>query len=262
VDTAFECRACHQIWTAAARPVGCPRCGSRLLESRAERDARESAAGWTPDPGRDDHSRRRGTRKGITLYAIGHAGWVLAPLAMVLVTLGMMAAESGGPLPESVDIALGLVVIGLFVVWLVCTVLFVTFFWLKMYRGWKHIDVVNRVLPGRFPRHSPAAALGLLFVPFFNAYWCFVAYVGFARRFNALVEHGYVRVRPVSVAVPMTFCVLSCVGIPVSVAIAIPEVGSYFLPLHLIQLGVSQVLLFIFVVQMNRATNDLAEVRW
>ena len=45
-----------------------------------------------------------------------------------------------------------------------------------------------KVLPERYRTTTPAMAVGLLFVPFFNFYWAFVSLVGLAEGFNTLAE--------------------------------------------------------------------------
>ncbi|MEW6194974.1 MAG: hypothetical protein AB1521_07460 [Bacteroidota bacterium] len=59
-------------------------------------------------------------------------------------------------------------------------------FYILIYRMWKYLpkDISSNI--------SPAKAVGLLFIPFFNFYWTFVALHGFAKRYNRMIDlHNY-----------------------------------------------------------------------
>lgn len=62
----------------------------------------------------------------------------------------------------------------LFIVSVVASFFLATTSFILVYNFWKSIPI-------RFTRTSPSAATGLLFVPLFNLYWCFVTLVGGAR---------------------------------------------------------------------------------
>jgi hypothetical protein len=54
------------------------------------------------------------------------------------------------------------------------------FFYLNIYRAWK-------CLQAGAPRTSPGKAVGMLFIPFFNLYWIFVAIAGLPKDWNRIV---------------------------------------------------------------------------
>lgn len=66
-----------------------------------------------------------------------------------------------------------------------CLALLVTFAaavfgYILLYKAWKAIQ------DGR-PRTTPGKAVGYLFIPFFNIYWMFIAYWGWAKDFNSYI---------------------------------------------------------------------------
>lgn len=71
------------------------------------------------------------------------------------------------------------------------------------------------------PRTTPGAAVGFLFVPFFNLYWMFQAYWGWAKDYNRYVAAGDVAAPPASEGLALTFCVLTLASI-------IPVIGPLF----------------------------------
>jgi hypothetical protein len=68
----------------------------------------------------------------------------------------------------------------------------------------------------RAVRTSPAAAVGLLFVPLFNLYWVFQAYWGWTKDSNRFAESRKLPVAPMPESLALVVCVLSlCAAIPV-----------------------------------------------
>jgi hypothetical protein len=62
------------------------------------------------------------------------------------------------------------------------------FFYIMIYRAWLAIQDMKK---GK-PRTTPGAAVGYLFIPFFNIYWFFVAIYGLALDYNKYIEqHRY-----------------------------------------------------------------------
>jgi len=62
------------------------------------------------------------------------------------------------------------------------------------YRCWQRV-------PSSDARVSPAAAVGLLFVPFFNYYWYFVSYLGLAEDLNGKSPHAPGRARAIALGI-------------------------------------------------------------
>jgi len=79
-------------------------------------------------------------------------------------------------------------------------------------------------------RTSPGRAVGLLFVPFYNIYWLFHVYKGFAEDFNAYRERHSLQAARLPAWLFLTFCILSlfgwipAVGFPIVVATLFVEV--------------------------------------
>ncbi|MFC2050704.1 hypothetical protein ACFLTN_05965 [Chloroflexota bacterium] len=76
----------------------------------------------------------------------------------------------------------------LLISWLMLLVLGFTLFlygnaisYLLLYKAWKAIQ------PGN-PRTTPGKAVGYMFIPYYNFYWIFQAYWGFAKDYNAYLS--------------------------------------------------------------------------
>jgi len=76
-----------------------------------------------------------------------------------------------------------------------------------LYKAWK-------VIQDGHARTSPGKAVGFLFIPFFNLYWIFQAYWGFAKDYNAYIERhhnvseGGISIPRVSANLFLAFCIL------------------------------------------------------
>ena len=62
-------------------------------------------------------------------------------------------------------------------------------------------------LPASFARTTPGQAVGFMFVPFYNLYWVWNAYVGFAKDFNRYVK----QTDPVQPPQPDGFYIAFCI---------------------------------------------------
>ena len=73
-------------------------------------------------------------------------------------------------------------------------------------------------------RTTPSRAVGFLFIPVFNLYWAFQAFLGFAKDFNSYVERHSLRADPLPIGLFGAYCLLLVVG-------ALPLPGFFmFLP--------------------------------
>src|SRR5262249_39559951 len=70
-------------------------------------------------------------------------------------------------------------------------------------------------------RTTPGMAVGLSFIPFWNLYWMFQVYYGWALDFNRYAAYHRRDVPPVSEGVPLAACILQLCGF-------IPYVGGLF----------------------------------
>jgi uncharacterized membrane protein len=77
-----------------------------------------------------------------------------------------------------------------------------------LYKAWKAIQ------DGQ-PRTTPGKAVGFLFIPFFNLYWIFMAYWGFAQDFNKYLNLKSLAVPKLSEGLFLSYPILMlCSGIP------------------------------------------------
>ena len=103
------------------------------------------------------------------------------------------------------------------------------FYVVLLHKSWKQIqDGSVRTTPGK--------AVGLLFVPFFNLYWNFVAVDGLARDINRYAAERCLAIQPVSGTLARTYCVLGVVNF---LAWWIPILGLF------INIGQNLILLFL-----------------
>ncbi|MCX6004840.1 MAG: hypothetical protein NT082_04130 [Chloroflexi bacterium] len=77
-----------------------------------------------------------------------------------------------------------------------------------LYKAWKAIQ------DGQ-PRTTPGKAVGFLFMPFFNLYWIFMAYWGFAQDYNKYLNVKNLTVPKLSEGLFLSYPILMlCSGIP------------------------------------------------
>ena len=87
-----------------------------------------------------------------------------------------------------------------------------------LYRAWKAVQD-DRV------RTTPGKAVGFLFIPLFNFYWLFVAIGGYAGAFNTFAARHRIPVPRLSPGLFYTNCILSLLGIAVTL---IPMIGLLY----------------------------------
>lgn len=75
--------------------------------------------------------------------------------------------------------------------------------YIYLYRAWSCLK------PGGFARTTPGAAIGFLFIPFFNMYWIFQAFLGLAKDWNKTVAtYSDLKTAPrLPEGVFLTFCI-------------------------------------------------------
>jgi len=71
-----------------------------------------------------------------------------------------------------------------------------------VYRAWDSIQ-------DGFARTTPGKAVGLLFIPVFNAYWIFEAFWGFAKDYNRLVSRYRLELDALPEWLFLVYCVLT-----------------------------------------------------
>ncbi|NNE90551.1 MAG: hypothetical protein HKN23_02795, partial [Verrucomicrobiales bacterium] len=100
----------------------------------------------------------------------------------------------------------GLVIIGSYGLFLVCMFVYTIISYIYLYRGWLCIQG----LPG--VQSTPGKAIGMLFVPFYNIYWIFIAFSGWAKDYNRFCTERGVNYFPrANEGLFMAFCVCAIV---------------------------------------------------
>jgi hypothetical protein len=139
------------------------------------------------------------------VIAGGAVGGVLLGLGVIAMVLATRDGE-----PRNTGVIMGAVMLMLLGS-AACIVAYVVqlVFW---YKCWKAIqDGQVRTTPGK--------AVGFLFIPFYNFYWVFECYWGFAKDFNLFVDRHGLAVPKLNDQLFLASCILTVVG-------AVPYVGS------------------------------------
>jgi hypothetical protein len=150
-------------------------------------------------------------------YWLGWAGFIV----------GFALVGAAGDENEPVAMAGGLVIFAS----AACMIAGYTVSFVKIYRAWALIQPLRRIDRGEVDMPTPGAAVGLLFVPFFNLYWNFVALYGLATRANKFMVRSGIDARPMNAGLAQTYCILIlCAIIPcVGIVIALANVVIYYL---------------------------------
>ena len=83
-----------------------------------------------------------------------------------------------------------------------------------LYKAWQAIQ------DGQ-PRTTPGKAVGFLFIPFFNFYWMFIAYWGWAKDCNAYISSKGLSLTPLPEKLYLAYpIILLCGGIPYAGSVA------------------------------------------
>ena len=103
------------------------------------------------------------------------------------------------------------------------------------YKAWETIQDGNA-------RTTPGKAIGFLFIPIFNFYWIFQAFLGFSKDYNSYVKRHNISISPIPEGLFLTSCILTVVGFVIN---RIPVLGSMY---ALISFG-------IWIAVMNNVCN-------
>ena len=112
------------------------------------------------------------------------------------------------------------------------------------FMSWKQIQDGHQ-------RTTPGLAVGLMFIPLFNFYWMFVAFLGLAKDTNDYNVRWGINAPPVNEGFALTACILFACTFP---AMFIPLVGL-FVPV------VSTVFTLIVMFQIKNAATVIAQAR-
>ena len=113
------------------------------------------------------------------LYTMTWVGLIVAFVCAVLSSILYSMNSNGG---ETVNRSLKLLGTALFIVSFVASFFLATTSFILIFNFWKSIPI-------KFARTSAGVATGLLFVPLFNLYWCFVTLVGGSRDLDSALGH-------------------------------------------------------------------------
>lgn len=109
-----------------------------------------------------------------------------------------------------------------------------------IYKMWKAIQDGS-------PRTTPGAAVGLLFIPFFNLYWVFQAYWGWTKDYNRIARERGLSAPRAPEGLALTICFLMLLS-------GIPLIGLAFAALN-------QLLLLVFINSAINCVNALIDAR-
>ena len=80
-----------------------------------------------------------------------------------------------------------------------------TIWYLLLYRAWSAIQDGNAST-------TPEKAVGFIFIPFYNFYWIFKAWYGFARDYNRYIERHALNTPKLEESLFLAFCILFICG--------------------------------------------------
>lgn len=181
-----------------------------LLTGAASSSAAATGAAVAPEtnpyavtPGNDIVSDRHGVRNYPTVftkranYGLYLTFCLYIPIAIGIIMLATFAivgsSASASPNGEPSDggaLALGLVIMGGFFAIPISTTIGAIIGYIHLHRAWSILQPVGA-------RTTPGAAVGFLFIPFFNLYWLFVAYKGLAEDWSRIM-HNFADTKHVS----------------------------------------------------------------
>lgn len=126
-------------------------------------------------------------------------------LILFLISGQQGEASESGEISDGLATALGLAVLLFIATLYLCPLVAAIIGYVHLYRAWQILQ------PGG-PRTSPGSAVGLMFIPFFNLYWVFVAYHGLAHDWNHLMGRwsDTKGVPRFSNGIFLTYCICLC----------------------------------------------------
>jgi hypothetical protein len=110
------------------------------------------------------------------------------------------------------------------------------FGYMILFKCWKTIQ------DGR-PRTTPGKAVGFMFIPFFNLYWQFVAFLGLAKDMNRYMKTRKIRSALINEEIALWYCILTCAS----------GLLAFFLPLAILVSIASFVLWILLLKSLKNA---------
>jgi len=131
-----------------------------------------------------------------------------AYLAGIIISMGLatLLGIIGQLLTMDRDAEAGGVVMGIAVIPLIAFIIIWAFL---IYKMWAAIQDGQA-------HASPGQAVGFIFIPFYNLYWIFVAYWGFAKDYNAYLKRYNLNLPALPEALFLWYAILSVAGVVLS----------------------------------------------
>jgi hypothetical protein len=162
---------------------------------------------------------------GFGLWMWTFLGGVLCFILMIVffISGGVASANasSSGDLESTAgatQMMLGMSMYGLSILLMIVSMIF---FYINIYRAWN-------CLRAGAPRTTPGAAVGMLFIPFYNLYWLFVGIGGLPKDWNRIMDsYEDLHTAPrLSESVFLMFCIGSLVFPPLSLCMMFPMMSQ------------------------------------
>lgn len=164
----------------------------------------------------------------LSIKAANFALWMWTLLASILSFILMIvffvkgghtaSTAAAGDTAAMAPMMLGFAMYGLC---LLCMVLSMIFFYMNIYRAWS-------CLSAGAPCTTPGKAIGMLFVPFYNLYWMFVAISGLPKDWNRIMaSYEDLKTAPrLNEMMFLLFCIGSLVFPPLALVIMFPMMSQ------------------------------------
>ena len=106
------------------------------------------------------------------------------PIVLFLAHLGIgVLMSSSGEIPDENAALFGIIMMVCGAAGWICLICYMIFTYIYLYRAWQYIqDILG------LARTTPGAAVGMLFIPFFNLYWIFNVFPGWATDYNRYLD--------------------------------------------------------------------------
>lgn len=130
-----------------------------------------------------------------TFYLISIYGGIVIGLVLIGVAIGLMNTYSRDM--RMIGVVLLIPAIGVLIYAIVMR-------FVLLYKMWKAIQ-------SEYSRTTPGAAVGFLFIPFFNLYWTFQAWYGWALDYNKLISARNVNGKKVPEGLALALCIMNVV---------------------------------------------------
>jgi hypothetical protein len=152
-------------------------------------------------------------------------GFISLGLVVAFFALGISSASSSpsapGSPPNTDGVAPMLIAVCFYGLAIICLILSTIFFYMNVYRAWS-------CLRAGAPRTTPGQAIGMMFIPFYNLYWIFVAIAGLPKDWNRIVSsYDDLQKAPrLSETTFLMFCIGSLVFPPLSMIVMFPMMSQ------------------------------------